>query len=674
MNARPVLDLSTLNPPQREAVTTTEGPLLVLAGAGSGKTRVIVHRIGWLMQKGVDPESILAVTFTNKAAGEMRERVAAVAGAAAVDVHVSTFHSFGLWLLQREHAAAGLPKRFAICDAGDQIALVKRCMREVKVDDRSFDAHRVLSMLSRAKSEGRKRIRVREAGQGDDYDLVASEVFPRYARALRAQRSVDFDDLIALPVELLSKDEALRRRIGERFRYVLVDEYQDTNAAQLELLKLLAGEERNVCAVGDDDQAIYGWRGAEVRNILRFERHFPGAKEVRLEQNYRSTGHILACANAVIARNPDRRPKRLFTSEGAGDRVRVVALENEEEEARFVGEEIARLRREGRPWSHFAVLYRLNAQSRPVEEALRAADMPHAVHGGPAFFDRSEVRDLLAYLKVCVAPRDEVSLARIVNVPARGIGDASLERVHARAVAEGLPLFEALARAGEVPDLPRGAAERIAAFVALVEKYRARFAEGKVAEAARALVAEVDLPGHARGSVQSFEAGQRKVDALEGVLRSLDAFEARTSRPSLASWLARLALDSRAEEDPQGGGGVTLMTLHAAKGLEFPVVFLVGVEEDLLPCAGLQGEARDLDEERRLAYVGLTRARERLYLTRAAARTRRGKVIPRTPSRFLEDLPPEAHEKVDPSASDAPEDVAAAAASVMAELRARLRP
>jgi DNA helicase-2/ATP-dependent DNA helicase PcrA len=241
-------------------------------------------------------------------------------------------------------------------------------------------------------------------------------------------------------------------------------------------------------------------------------------------------------------------------------------------------------------------------------------------------------------------------------------------------VAEGLPLFEALARAGEVPDLPRGAAERIAAFVALVEKYRARFAEGKVAEAARALVAEVDLPGHARGSVQSFEAGQRKVDALEGVLRSLDAFEARTSRPSLASWLARLALDSRAEEDPQGGGGVTLMTLHAAKGLEFPVVFLVGVEEDLLPCAGLQGEARDLDEERRLAYVGLTRARERLYLTRAAARTRRGKVIPRTPSRFLEDLPPEAHEKVDPSASDAPEDVAAAAASVMAELRARLRP
>ncbi len=648
-----MLDLSTLNPPQREAVTTTEGPLLVLAGAGSGKTRVIVHRIGWLLQKGVDPGSILAVTFTNKAAGEMRERVVGVAGPAATDVFVSTFHSFGLWLLQQEHAAAGLPKRFAICDAGDQAALVKRCMREVKVDDRSFDAHRVLSLLSRAKNEGRKRIRPKGEGQGDDYDLVAAEVQPRYERALRAQRSVDFDDLIALPVKLLAKDEALRRKISKRFRYLLVDEYQDTNAAQLELLKLLAGEKRNVCAVGDDDQAIYGWRGAEVRNILRFERHFPGAKEVRLEQNYRSTGNVLACANAVIERNPDRRPKRLFTSEGAGDRVRLAALESEEEEARFVAEEIARLRREGRRLGDAAVLYRLNAQSRPIEEALRAASMPYTVHGGPAYFDRAEVRDLLAYLKVCVAPEDEVSLARIVNVPARGIGDASLERVHAWAVGEGIPLFDALARAGEVPDLPRGAAERIAAFVGLVGRYRARFAEGRIAEAARALAAEVDLYAHARGTVQSLEAGQRKVDGLDGLLRSVEAHEARSARPSLAAFLQRIALDSRQEEDPEEGDGVSLMTLHAAKGLEFPVVFLVGAEEDLLPCAGIQGEARDLAEERRLAYVGITRARERLYVTRAASRTKRGKTQPRTPSRFLDDLPSGAYEKVDPAAVEA---------------------
>jgi DNA helicase-2/ATP-dependent DNA helicase PcrA len=668
----PMIDLSTLNPPQREAVTTTEGPLLVLAGAGSGKTRVIVHRIAWLLHKGVDPEAILAVTFTNKAAGEMRERVASVAGAPGVDVFVSTFHSFGLWLLQREHEAAGLPKRFAICDSGDQIALVKRCMREVKIDDRAFDAHRVLALVSRAKNEGRSRLRPRPEGQGDDYDLVASEVFPRYERALAAQRSVDFDDLIARPVALLGKDEALRGRLARRFRYILVDEYQDTNLSQLELLKLMAGAARNVCAVGDDDQAIYGWRGAEVKNILRFDRHFPGAKEVRLEQNYRSTGHILACANAVIAKNADRKPKRLFTTSGDGDPVRVAALPTEEDEARFVVEEVTRLRREGRSLSDVAILYRLNAQSRPIEESLREAQLPYTVHGGPAFFDRSEVRDLLAYLKVCVAPQDEVSLARIVNTPPRGIGDATLERVHQWAVQKGVPLFDALALAAEVPDLPRGAADRIAAFVGLVERYRERFAAGKPSEAARGLVAEVDLLGHARGSVQSFEAGQRKVDALEGVLRSLDNWEQRTARPSLATWLNRLSLDSRAEEDPAAEEGITMMTLHSAKGLEFPIVFLVGVEEDYLPCAGIQGEARDLDEERRLAYVGITRARERLYLTRAGARTKRGNAQPRTPSRFLGDLPEGAWERVDPDAQESREDVAAVSAGVMARLREKL--
>ncbi|BDG04879.1 ATP-dependent helicase [Anaeromyxobacter oryzae] len=669
-----MLDLSTLNPPQREAVMTTEGPVLVLAGAGSGKTRVIAHRVAYLLVKGVDPESVLAVTFTNKAAGEMRERVAALAGPPGVDVFVSTFHSFGLWLLQQEHKLAELPKRFAICDAGDQLALVKRCMREVSVDDRKFDAHRVLAAISKAKNAGKKRIAVREAGQGDDYDLVASEVFPRYEKALRAMRAVDFDDLIARPVALLGRDEALQAKYQERFRYLLVDEYQDTNLAQLELLKHVAGDRRNVCAVGDDDQAIYGWRGAEVKNILRFDRHFPGAKEIRLEQNYRSTGHILACANAVIAKNAARKPKALFTESGPGEPVRVVALAEEEDEARFVAEEIARQRAEGRPWSHFAVLFRLNALSRPFEEAFREGSMPYVMHGGPAFFDRSEVRDLLAYLKLCVQPEDDVSLSRIVNVPARGIGDTSLERVHDWAIAQRVHLFEALRRAPEVPELPRGAAEKIAGFVAVIERYQARFAErGNIAEVARGLVAEVDLYTHVRASVQSLEAGARKVDALDGLLRSLEGYAQRNARPNLATWLQRLALDSRDEEDPAQEGGITLMTLHAAKGLEFPVVFLVGAEEDYLPCAGIQGEARDLDEERRLAYVGITRARERLYLTRVATRTKRGKLLPRTPSRFLDDLPAGAHEKVDPEALAAPpQEVAAHTENVMAALRARL--
>ena len=668
-----MLDLSTLNPPQLEAVKTTEGPLLVLAGAGSGKTRVIAHRIAWLLQQGLDPGAILAVTFTNKAAAEMRERVAQLAGHAGTEVRVSTFHAFGLWLLAEEHLAAGLPRRFAIADAGDQQALVKRCMREVKVDDRAFDPRRVLWQISRAKNALKKRIVPKPEGQGDDYDLIAAEVFPRYQQALRAQRAVDFDDLIARPVELLKKDAALRRKYQARFSHLLVDEYQDTNAGQLELLKLLGGERRNVCAVGDDDQAIYGWRGAEVKNILRFQRHFPRAVEVRLEQNYRSTGHILACANGVISGNAARKPKQLWTRAGPGDKVRVVACLSEEEEARFVASEISRLRGEGRPWGDFAVLYRLNAQSRPVEEALRETQMPHQVHGGSAFFDRSEVRDLLAYLKVVATPDDETSLARIVNVPTRGIGDASVERVHAHAVAHGLPLLEALRQADRVEGLVRGAPDKIADFVALVDRTRAAFRGGDLLAAARRLVAELDLYAWARGSVSSAEAGQRKVDGIDGILRSLEWYQGRQARGSLAAWLQRLALDSREEEDPAAEQGISLMTLHAAKGLEYPVVFMIGAEEDLLPCAGIQGEARDLDEERRLAYVGMTRARQVLYLTRATQRLKRGQVRLRTPSRFLEELPAEAHERIDPEAMAAtPEELAVHTSSGMAGLRARL--
>ncbi len=668
-----MLDLSKLNRPQREAVTTTEGPLLVLAGAGSGKTRVIAHRVAHLVSKGVDPESILAVTFTNKAAGEMRERVGALAGPAGADVFASTFHSFGLWLMKQENEALKLPKRFAVCDAGDQLAMVKRCMREVKVDDRRFDARRVLWRISRAKNALEKRIAVKEADQGDDYDLVASEVFPRYQESLKAQRAVDFDDLIARPVELLKKSAAARDRFRERFRYLLVDEYQDTNLCQLELLKLLAGERRNVCAVGDDDQAIYGWRGAEVRNILRFGKHFPGAREVRLEQNYRSTGRILACANGVIEKNPQRRVKRLWTAEGEGEPVRLAVLDGEEEEARFVAEETSRGRGEGRAWSDFAVLYRLNAQSRPLEEALRELNIPHTVRGGPAFFDRSEVRDLLAYLKACSSREDEVSLARIVNVPARGIGDASLSRVHDWAVQGGVGLFEALQASPGIQGLAHGASDRILAFVDLIERYAARFRSGRIAETARALVAEIDLYAHARGSVQSVEAGGRKVDAIDGLLRSLESYESRVRRASLATYLDRIALDTREEEDVPGGDGVSLMTLHAAKGLEFPVVFLVGFEEDLLPCAGIQGEPRDLEEERRLVYVGITRARERLVLTRAAVRSKRGKIEPRTPSRFLADLPSGAFESyVAPSSAGATAETAARSAEVLAGLRQRL--
>jgi DNA helicase-2/ATP-dependent DNA helicase PcrA len=682
-----VVDLSALNPPQREAVTVPEGPLLVLAGAGSGKTRVIAHRVAWLLEQGEPPASLLAVTFTNKAAREMRERIRALGGAGGAEVLVATFHGFGLWLLGQEHAAAGLPRRFGVCDAGDQMALVRRCLSEIQVDDRRFDAKRVLALLSRARNALQEEIPVRPEGQGDDYDLVAARVWPRYRAALQAQRSLDFDDLVARPVALLAGDAALRARWRDRFRHVLVDEFQDTNDAQLRLLELLSGAEpprgrsrgaggagwagRSLCAVGDDDQAIYGWRGAEVRHILGFERRFPGARVVRLEQNYRSTGNVLACANAVIARSARRHAKRLWTDAGPGAPVRVVALADEEEEARFVAGEIVRARAEGRRLEDAAVLYRLNAQSRPLEEALREAGIPHVVRGGPAFFDRAEVRDVLAWLKVCAAPHDDVSLARIVDVPPRGIGDVSLGRLGEWAAAGRVPLIRALARAAEVPALPRGAAERMADLAAQVERLRDRFRGGRLAAAARALVEEIGLLDHVRRSVRSAEAGARKVEAVEGVLRSLEAWEQRERRPTLDAFLQRLALDSR-DEEPEESAGVTLMTLHGAKGLEFPVVFLVGCEEDLLPVSGIQGEARDLEEERRLAYVGITRAREVLWLTRACARTRRGRVDPRTPSRFLADLPAGASAAHDPGAAASPAEVESRSSEVLAAIRAQL--
>ncbi|HTP52194.1 MAG TPA: UvrD-helicase domain-containing protein [Anaeromyxobacteraceae bacterium] len=677
-----MLDLSTLNPPQREAVTAPEGPLLVLAGAGSGKTRVIAHRVAWLLEEGAAPESILAVTFTNKAAAEMKERIRALAGAAGARVRISTFHGFGLWLLEQEHVAAGLPRRFTVCDAGDQATLLKNCMREVKVEDRGFDLRRLLAIVSRAKAALLEEIPVRPEGQGDDYDLAAAHLFPRYRDALRARRAVDFDDLIARPLALLAREVTIREKYRGRFRHVLVDEYQDTNDAQRRILELLCGAEggrkarapwrgRSLCAVGDDDQAIYGWRGAEVKNILRFERHFPGARLVRLEQNYRSTGSILECANGVIARSAVRHGKRLWTRAASGDPVRVVALADEEEEARFVASEICRARAEGRSLSDFAVLYRLNAQSRPVEEALREAGIPHAVRGGPAFFDRSEVRDVLAWLKVCAAPHDDVSLARVVNVPPRGIGDVSLGRLAEWASAEAVPIWKALSLASSVPGLPRGAAEKAGDLVAQVERFRARFGALPLAQAARAMVEDLGLAAWLRSGVQSREAGERRVAGVEGVIRSLESYGERERHPSLEGFLKRLALDSR-DEEPEDAEGVTLLTLHGAKGLEFKVVFLVGCEEDLLPVAGIQGDARDLEEERRLAYVGITRARERLWMTWAKVRLKRGRIDPRTPSRFLSDLPAAAHLEHDPAGGDAAEDAASRSAEVMAALRARM--
>ncbi len=645
----------------------------MLAGAGSGKTRVIVHRIAYMIQQGIAPNNILAVTFTNKAAAEMRERVGELVGRAnAKLLTVCTFHAFGCEVLRRHLWRLGYPKRFAIADASDQLSLVKRAMRETKIDDRSFDARRVLALVSKAKCAGVVP-EPKPEGMGDEYDLVTAAVFPRYQLALKAQGAVDFDDLILLPIRLLREHPEVREELVERYRYLLVDEYQDTNRSQLDLLVMLAGERKNVCAVGDDDQSIYSWRGAEVDNILSFDRHFPKVKEVRLEQNYRSSQAILDAANAVIAVNEARKPKRLWTARGLGDLVRVVVCPNDDEEGRFIAREIRRLIDEGARPSAVAVLYRTNLQSKPVEESLRGEEIPYEVVGGQEFFDRKEIKDLVAYLKACHNAHDEVSLLRIVNVPARGIGDTTMERLTAKARELKISIPEAMRRAEVFAELPKGAARKVVEFLSLIERYRARFEQREPIDKVTAdLVGEVGLREAARQSVQSAAAGARKVAAVDGFLDSIAAYVQREKNASLDGLLKRLALDAREDDTAPDGSYVSLMSLHAAKGLEWPYVFLCGMEEELLPHSGMQGELPNLPEERRLAYVGITRARERLYLTRAAQRVRRGKPMPKAASRFLDDIPSGLLEVVDHTAIPAGP-AGEAERSFFSALRSRLK-
>jgi DNA helicase-2/ATP-dependent DNA helicase PcrA len=668
------MDLSHLNPPQAEAVRTTEGPLLVLAGAGSGKTRVIAHRVAYLLAvRKVSAHRILAVTFTNKAAAEMRERISKLCkgldGVSTRGLTVTTFHAFGAEVLRDDGRVLGLPKGFGIADAGDQLAIVKKAMRDSRVDDRAFDPRKVLGFISKAKCAGIVPT-PKDVGLGDDYDLITALCFPRYELSLRAQGMVDFDDLILLPEKLLREHEGVRAQYIDRFRYLLVDEYQDTSKSQLDLLRHLAGAKRNLCVVGDDDQSIYAWRGAEVENILGFDRHFPGAKEVYLEQNYRSTRNILACANAVIVKNEARKSKKLWCDQAPGPEVQVVACPEDDEEARYIGGQIDTLIRAGRSPSDIAVLYRTSVQSRPVEETLRGLGLPYAVTGGPEFFDRREVKDLLAYLKCAVNPDDELSLLRIVNVPARGIGDVTIDRINRHAGTHNLPLWAAMEQAESIPELPAGAASKVRAFCDFIASYRARVKAGQTEGLPRQLVEAVGLRDEVKRTTPSLEACTKRLRALDLVLESIERHAAK-GRGDLVAYLRKLALDTR-QEDADEAEAVTLSTLHASKGLEWPVVFLCGVEEEILPHKGMQGEPQNLDEERRLAYVGITRARERLVLTHCKQRLARNKLVPRTPSRFLQDLPKDAIEETDLTAP--PKDTSPEReTNFLADLRARLR-
>ena len=633
-----VVDLSSLNPAQREAVEYRGGPLLVLAGAGSGKTRVVTMRIAHLIEEGVPPSAVLAVTFTNKAAREMRERLAGLVGrTVAKGVTVATFHSFGALMLRSEITRLGYRPRFSILDQGDQVAMVRRIIKELKADPRRYAPDAVLGEISLARSQGTPAGQLLRAGA--PLKVLAGRTLPLYEQARRAHNAVDFDDLLMLPIRLLTQHADLKQAYRRRYRHLLVDEYQDTNRQQLDLVSLLAGGERpNLVAVGDDDQSIYAWRGARAANILEFERHFPGTHVVALEQNYRSTQQILETANQVIAHNATRRAKRLRT-ERVGDAVRLWACRNEEEEAKRVVVDIRHHMVEaGRRPSAFGVLYRTNAQARAFEVQLQQAHIPYQVIGGTRFFDRKEVRDALAYLRLMHDPYNEVALLRAINTPPRGIGAASLRRLGEWANEHTVGLWTACCRVHEVEGLDRRAKDGVASFAALIRAFRTRFAGRTDGELLRELLEAAKVYADIRSNAgNTARQVDQRLDHLRGLQKDLDAWTSE-ERGTLEDFLVACTLDTtRPEKEGAQRDEVTLMTLHGAKGLEFDVVYLVGLEEGLLPFRR-QGEEPDVEEERRLCYVGITRARDLLVLTRAESRSRGNDRMRRVPSRFLAEM------------------------------------
>ena len=643
------MDLTTLNPQQLAAVRHGEGPLLLLAGAGSGKTRVITYRIAYLLrERGVAPGAIVAVTFTNKAAREMKERVTELVGRRSMrGMTIATFHSLCLRILKEDIGRLGYKQNFSIYAASDQLRLVKDLLQELDTGAK-LDAERVLWQISDAKNRlvGPEAFQVRSL---NDAEYAAAAVYPRYQAKLKAYNAVDFDDIIMLAVRLLEEFPALRAKYRERFRYLMVDEYQDTNAAQYRLLRLLAEEHHNLCVVGDDDQSIYGWRGADVGNILGFEEDFPGTTVIKLEQNYRSTGNILATANAVIRHNSRRREKVLWSSGEAGPPVELLRCEDEEDEARMVMERIHTERFRGQlGYGDFAILYRTNVQSRAFEEQLRYENIPYVLIGGQQFFDRKEVKDAVAYLRVLVNPRDEVNLLRILNYPKRGIGETTADRLIRASADQQRPLWDVLREPAGADDLGEKAVTALGGFVELMERYRQRFARHRpLAEVVRELFAEIRLEDEVYRGTDDPKKARRRVENVEEVVSAVASYEEREEKPSLAGFLDKVSLldadqPQRSDKEKKlGRDAVTLMSLHSSKGLEFPVVFMVGLEEGFLPHKKSLEETFDIDEERRLCYVGITRARRQLVLLGAARRKKYGQMVAREPSRFLAEIPEE---------------------------------
>jgi len=633
-----------LNPEQRRAVTHPEGPLLVLAGAGSGKTRVITARIAHLIRDlRVAPNRILAVTFTNKAAREMRTRTRELAGSAVESATISTFHALGARII-REHASLlGLDRHFSIYDRDDQLTVLRAAT--VELEGGAGDPAAIpllLGAIGRLKGLGVHPARAR-AEAADSHAQRVAAVYTCYQQHLRRRNAVDLDALLLLCLQLLVRDDECGRRLQRRCQHVLVDEYQDTNRVQYQIVRALTEHGRNLCVVGDDDQAIYAWRGADVRNILDFRADWSDATEVKLERNYRSTAIILSAANALITHNRDRAPKLLRAEIVGGEKLDFILAPTALEEAQRVVARLERRRRAGVPWSDMALLYRANHLSRAFEDVLRSRTIPYRLVGGHGFYDRREVRDLLAYLRLLCNPDDRVSFERIVNVPRRGIGPKVVAAIDELSRRHRLSLDQALARAEQEPSIRGAARARVREFRDLLQRYRMLLDSGAgLARSARALISEIGFESALRALAKSEEEAHARLENTQELIAALAEFESGKQSPSLADFLERISLLTDSERGRSKDAGVTLMTLHSAKGLEFPHVVLVGFEEGLLPSwRALEEGAAAEDEERRLLYVGITRAKESLLLSAAAIRSRMGRSRPTQLSRYLDEIPPE---------------------------------
>ena len=633
----------TLNKPQKEAVFHTEGPLLILAGAGSGKTRVLTHRIAYLIEeKGVKPWNILAITFTNKAAEEMRQRVDSLVGIGAESIWVSTFHSMCVRILRRYIDRLGYDNRFTIYDTDDQKTLMKEVCRKTDIDTKRFKERMLLSVISSAKNEMILPEEFELNAGGDFVQLKIAKVYKEYEAQMRANNALDFDDLLVKTVQLLETQPDVRENYQERFRYIMVDEYQDTNTVQFRLVSLLAGKYRNLCVVGDDDQSIYKFRGANIRNILDFEKEFSDAKVIKLEQNYRSVGNVLEVANSVIRNNKGRKEKTLWTDNEKGEKIRLRQFDTAYDEAQFIAEDIKDETAQGANYSDHAVLYRTNAQSRLLEEKFVAMNIPYKIVGGINFYSRREIKDVLSYLKTIDNGKDDLAVRRIINVPKRGIGLTTINRIQESAAARGIGFYDALSAPDLIPGIGRSAS-KLDSFAALIEYFKGRSEESGVTDLLTEVIEktgyteslEADDPEELEARVQNIDELVSKAAVYE------ESCSDRGERPTLSGFLEEVALVADIDSVAEDRDYVILMTLHSAKGLEFPHVYLAGMEDGLFPSyMSISGDdPEELEEERRLCYVGVTRAEEKLTLTCARMRLVRGERQYNSMSRFIKEMP-----------------------------------